>query len=214
VALVPGTIGAFWGYRDELRGARDWAVRFAIPSLLGGLCGAGLLLVTPAERFDAIVPWLVLGATLLFVAQRPVMRLLARRTGSAVAEPSVDPALTTPPLSVLLYQFGVAVYGGYFGAGMGILMLAALGFMGFSNIHRMNGLKAVGGTSANLIAAMTFAVSGLVHWPIAGAMAVGAIAGGYGGSRLAQRVSQEGVRRAIIVIGFTSAIWLLWGGVG
>lgn len=110
----------------------------------------------------------------------------------------------------MAYQFVVAVYGGYFGAGIGILMLAALGFMGFSSIHRMNGLKAWAGTCINLVAAITFAFSGVVDWSIAGAMAVGAVAGGYGGSRLAQKVSQVTVRRIIITIGFLSGLWLLW----
>jgi uncharacterized membrane protein YfcA len=92
---------------------------------------------------------------------------------------------------------------------MGILMLAALGFMGFRNIHRMNGLKNWGGLCANAVAAATFAFSGLVSWPIAGAMAIGAAVGGYGGSRLAQRVAQARVRQAIIVIGVASTLWLL-----
>jgi uncharacterized protein len=207
VALVPGSISAFLGYREVLGGAREWAIRFAVPSLLGGLCGALLLLYTPPDRFDAVVPWLVLGATTLFMVQRPLLRFLKGRTEGSPSEG--DPTLHPPPPSALIYQFLVAVYGGYFGAGIGILMLAALGLMGFTNIHRMNGLKAVGGTSANLVAAATFAVTGRVHWPLAGAMMIGAIAGGYGGSRMAQRVSQEWVRRAIIVIGLSAGVWLL-----
>lgn len=206
VALVPGSVGAFVGYRDALRGARAWALRFALPSLVGGACGAGLLMITPPDRFDAVVPWLVLGATTLFVVQRPVMRLFKRR---AEAHHELDPALRPAPLGLLLFQFCIAVYGGYFGAGIGILMLAALGFMGFTNIHRMNGLKSFGGTCANLMAAATFAVSNLVNWQLAGAMIVGAIAGGYGGSRFAQRVSQEWVRRMIIVIGLASGLLML-----
>lgn len=112
-------------------------------------------------------------------------------------------------MKLLVYQFGVAVYGGYFGAGIGILMLAALGFMGFRNIHRMNGLKNFGGMCANAVAAATFAFSGLISWPVAGAMAVGAMAGGYAGSRLALRVPQARVRQAIIVIGLASSLWLV-----
>jgi uncharacterized membrane protein YfcA len=198
------------GYMGELRGARAWALRFAVPSLAGGLLGALLLLVTPADRFDAIVPWLVLGATVLFVTQRPMMRWLrARRGGEPDAAATADPTASPPPLSFLCYQFLVAVYGGYFGAGIGILMLAALGFMGFTNIHRMNGLKNWGGLCTNFVAAATFALSHLVDWPVALAMALGASAGGYGGSRLAQRVPQEWVRRAVVTIGFASGIWLL-----
>jgi len=213
VALWPGAVGSMLGYLGELRGARAWALRFAVPSLAGGLVGALLLLVTPPDRFDALVPWLVLGATALFLVQRPAMRWLreraARRDADGAGGPPDDPAMRPPPPSAMAYQFAVAVYGGYFGAGIGILMLAALGFMGFTNIHRMNGLKNWGGLCANAMAAGTFAVSGLVDWPVALAMAIGAAAGGYGGSRLAQRVPQERVRQAIIAIGFASGGWLL-----
>jgi uncharacterized membrane protein YfcA len=208
VALVPGTFSALVGYQNELKGARAWAMRFAIPSVLGGITGAFLLLVTPSEQFDAVVPWLVIGATVLFVLQRPVMQWLRSRAG-ATTVPGDDPALRPPPISVLLFQFGVAVYGGYFGAGIGILMLAALGFMGFTNIHRMNGLKSWGGMCTNVVAAATFAMSDLVNWPIAAAMALAAITGGYWGSRIAQRVAQERVRQAIVVIGFASGVFLL-----
>jgi hypothetical protein len=206
VALWPGALGSMYGYRRELSGARAWAIRFAAPSLVGGLAGAVLLLRTPGERFDQIVPWLVLGATLLFLVQRPLMAALRDR--SRAATPAVDPASASPTAALLLFQFGVAVYGGYFGAGIGILMLAALGLMGFTNIHRMNGLKNWGGLCINVTAAATFAIRGFVDWPVAIAMAIGAIAGGYAGSRLAQKVPQEWVRWAVIVIGFAAALWL------
>lgn len=212
VALWPGLAGSMFGYLGELRGARAWAVRFALPSLAGGLLGALLLLVTPADRFDALVPWLVIGATMLFLVQRPAMRWVrahgAHQSSAEGEGAPLDPARHPPPGSALAYQFLVAIYGGYFGAGIGILMLAALGFMGFTNIHRMNGLKNWGGLCINFMAAATFSVSGLVDWPVALAMAIGAAAGGYGGSRLAQRVRQERVRQAIILIGFGSGIWL------
>ena len=245
VALWPGTVGSMWGYRRELAGARAWAVRFAIPSLLGGIVGALLLLRTSSEQFSALVPFLVLGATVLFMAQGPLAAYLKRRqaaaraqgalsatvvpqaSGDRVAHESValspeqlpvialDPAtarpaaLAAPPLAFLVYQFLVSVYGGYFGAGMGILMLAALGFMGLVNIHQMNGLKNWGGTCINLVAVTIFAISGIVNWPVALVMAVGATIGGYAGSGLAQRVAQRTVRRAIILIGLASGVWLL-----
>lgn len=207
VALWPGALGSIWGYRAELAGARAWATRFAIPSALGGLAGALLLLRTPSERFDSLVPWLVLGATLLFLGQRPAMRIIRSRSTDPNAGQSGS-GDSIPGFPLLAFQFGVAVYGGYFGAGIGILMLAALGFMGFSNIHRMNGLKNWGGLCINAVAALTFAFQDIVNWPVAIAMALGAIAGGYGGSRLAQRVPQEWVRRAVVAIGFAAALWL------
>ena len=223
VALWPGAVGSMFGYRDELAGASGWAIRFAVPSLLGGLIGALLLLRIPGDRFDAIVPWLVLGATLLFVIQRPLMAAIRRRirpqaTGhrpqqQSSHEPPVtshesDPASRPPTTGLLLFQFAVAVYGGYFGAGIGILMLAALGFMGFTNVHRMNGLKNWGGLCINVTAAATFTILGLVYWPVAITMAIGATAGGYAGSRLAQRIPQEWVRRAVVGIGLVASGWL------
>ena len=112
-------------------------------------------------------------------------------------------------MALLGWQFLVGVYGGYFGAGVGILMLAALGLMGFVNIHRMNGLKNWGGFCMNLVAAASFGVSGIVNWPIALSMAAGATLGGYVGSRSAQRVPQAWVRGAVAAIGVLSGIWLL-----
>jgi len=214
VALWPGALGSMWGYRSELQGARPWAKGFAVPSLLGGATGAYLLLRTTEARFAALVPWLVLGATFLFMVQRPVMRRLRSRT-VRVAGADTDPlsddfAITNrwPSAAVIFYQFLVAIYGGYFGAGVGILMLAVLGFMGLSNIHRMNGLKNWGGLCMNAVAAGMFSFSSLVNWPVALAMAVGAISGGYVGSRAAQRVPQELVRGAVVAIGLVSGVLL------
>jgi uncharacterized membrane protein YfcA len=230
IALWPGALGSMWGYRHELKGMRDWAIAFALPSLGGGLVGAWLLLRTPPDRFAALVPWLVLGATALFMAQGPITATVARRradereAGGGTREVGAFTPASAPgssptnryllpathfSASVLAYQFLVAIYGGYFGAGVGILMLAALGFAGLTNIHQMNGLKNWGGLCMNAVAAITFAFSDIVNWPVALAMALGAALGGYGGSRLAQRVAQGAVRRAIVVIGLTSGLWLL-----
>jgi uncharacterized protein len=205
VALWPGSFGSMWAYRRELEGARTWALRFALPSLAGGATGAVLLLRTSPGRFEHIVPFLVLGATVLFMAQGPISRRVLRRVA---VEPSAD-TLPPPPIGYLVYQFGVGVYGGYFGAGIGILMLAVLGAMGLTNIHQMNGLKTLGALAINLVAAVLFAVSGIVWWPIALAMAVGGLTGGYLGARLAQRVPQVWVRRAITGVGLGAFVWLL-----
>jgi uncharacterized protein len=205
VALWPAALGSMWGYRRELVGARAWAMRFAPPSLLGGGLGAWLLLRTPPERFDQIVPFLVLAATLLFLLQRP----LARRFRTASGPAGLPEEPRSPPWSFAVFQFGVGVYGGYFGAGIGIFMLAVLGLMGMGNIHRMNGLKNWGGLCMNAVASAIFAFSGIVNWPVALAMAVGGLLGGYGGSLLAQAVGQERVRGAVAVIGLGSFVWLL-----
>jgi uncharacterized membrane protein YfcA len=203
VALLPASLSAMHGYRGELAGARRWAVGLALPSLVGGGAGALLLLHTSNATFERVVPWLVLGATTLFVVQRPLLRWVRRHEQDVAAEP---PA---PGPGMLSTQLVVGVYGGYFGAGVGILTLAALGFMGFGNIHRMNGLKNWGGFCMNVVAAATFAVSGIVDWPVALSMAVGSMVGGYIGARGAQRVPQALVRGAVAVIGIGSGVWLM-----
>jgi uncharacterized membrane protein YfcA len=195
-----------WAYRAELGGARSWLIWFTAPSIAGGIVGAQLLLHTSPDRFDAIVPFLVLGATMLFLLQQPLSRRLVRRTPE---EPDGRLLLPRPSWWLIAGQFAVAVYGGYFGAGIGILMLAGLGAMGLTNIHRMNGIKNWGAMCINAIAAITFVFSGIVIWPVAIAMAAGGLAGGYGGARLALRVGQKWVRRAVIGIGFLAFLWLL-----
>src|SRR6266576_1649724 len=182
VALWPGSLGSMWGYRGELVGARRWVIDFAVPSVSGGALGAWLLLHTAPAAFARIVPFLVLGATVLFLVQRPLLR----RLHVSRAEPA-GPS-----------------------AGIGILMLAALGFMGLTNIHRMNGLKNWGGTCINGVAVVMFAFGGIVDWPIALTMAAGGVLGGYAGARLAQRVGQERVRDAIVVVGLAAFCWLLY----
>jgi uncharacterized membrane protein YfcA len=207
VALWPGALSSMYGYRAHLRGFLRWSMIFAIPSLLGGGTGAWLLLHTSESRFEAIVPWLVLGATFLFAVQGPLMRRLRPLRGADHDSGGFTPRHGP---TALLWQFLVGVYGGYFGAGIGILMLAVLGFMGFSDIHRMNGLKNWGGLCINFVAAVMFAFSGIVNWAVALAMAAGAITGGYAAAHLAQRVPQAVVRRAIIVVGVGSGLWLMW----
>ncbi|MEP6766256.1 MAG: sulfite exporter TauE/SafE family protein, partial [Gemmatimonadaceae bacterium] len=164
VALWPGSLASLTGYRKELVGARQWALRLAIPSLLGGLAGAFLLLATSEERFKLLVPWLVFGATVLFAVQKPAAIAIARRLERLGLE---NVRAVHPSMWMLLLQFLTAIYGGYFGAGAGIVMLAAYGLMGFTNIHQMNGLKNFNGLFFNGIAAATFALKGFVNWPIA-----------------------------------------------
>lgn len=206
VALWPGSLASLMGYRRELVGIERWAVRLAVPSLFGGLVGAALLLITPEERFRALVPWLVFGATLLFALQGPVMRWLRQRLASHAMATSERPI--NPTFGMLASQFAVGIYGGYFGAGAGIVMLAVFGLMGLTNIHQMNGLKNINGICFNGIAAIAFAVMGLVNWPIALVMAIGSSVGGYAMSGIAQRVPQQWVRHAVTLIGLGSAVWL------
>jgi uncharacterized membrane protein YfcA len=214
VALWPGALSSLWGYRAEVVGARAWARRVALPSAAGGLLGAWLLLAGGEVWFTRLVPWLVLSATLLFVAQRPLLALVTRRRGAAApaVAPSVgsaDGVATAPGWRPLAFMLLVAVYGGYFGAGAGILMLAALGLSGMTDIHQMNGLKNFIALCCNAVAIGTFALSGAVDWRLAALMAVGTVSGGYVAAGLARRAPQAAIRRLIAVIGFASAAWLL-----
>ncbi len=207
VALLPAALSSMLGYRGELAGVRRWAVALSVPSLVGGGLGAALLLHTSNTTFERVVPWLVLGATALFVTQQHLLRWIHGHGVVALTQQQAESRAPTPPL--LAMQLAVGVYGGYFGAGVGILMLAALGIMGFSNIHRMNGMKNWGGFCMNLVAATAFAASGIVDWPVALIMALASIAGGYLGARGAQRLPKRLVRGAVAVIGGVSGVWLL-----
>jgi len=205
VALWPGSLASMLGYRRELAGAERWALRLALPSIAGGLLGAVLLMATTDEQFRKIVPWLVFGATLLFAFQARVMQWLRGYMEQPHGESPIEPTR-----GMMAAQFLVSIYGGYFGAGAGIVMLAVFGLMGMTNIHRMNGLKNFNGICFNGVAAATFAFKGLVNWPIALVMALGSSVGGYAMSGLAQRVPQAWVRGAVTLIGVASALWLFF----
>jgi uncharacterized membrane protein YfcA len=165
-------------------------------SVAGGLIGAVLLTCTSNRTFSKLVPFLILFATVLFVAQGAFRRFAARDSQPAHAGKHRAMA------GAILFQLAVAIYGGYFGAGIGILMLASLGFIGLSNIHEMNTLKTILASLINLVAAVWFIVAGLIHWPKAGVMTAGALLGYFLGSHYAQRIPQQRVRQIITLIGF------------
>jgi len=198
LALWPGSLTSAWGYRAEIRGGGRRYLVLMIPSLVGALLGAVLLRRTPAPLFAHLVPFLILFATLLFAVQSPLQRWL-RRPGS-------PPHMGLP--GAVGFQFAAATYGGYFGAGMGIVMLANLALIGLTDIHQMNGLKNIFGFVINFAAALYFIHAGLVHWPEALVMMAGALAGGYASTGVARRLGREFARRAVIVIGLVIAISL------
>ena len=215
VALLPGVVASLAGYRREVRAHRPWLKTLFVPSLVGGALGSVLLLRTPEKLFAALAPQLVLFATVLFMLQGLVARRVARRAGGEAPAAPLNPAtpggLTASRFAIAsLLQLGVAIYGGYFGAGIGILMLALLGFLGLSDIHAMNGLKAFFNFTINSVAAAWFIVQGAVDWPAALVLAVGAVAGGYGGARLARRIGQKKARAAVVVIGLLVTAVLFW----
>jgi len=201
VAIWPGTVGSAWGYRRELRTAEARFLAMIAPSLVGGLAGALLLRYTPTATFDRMVPFLILFATLLFMAQEPVQRML--NTADAAAHRS-----TKWFACGMLFQLCVGLYGGYFGAGIGILMLAALSILGLQDIHEMNSLKVIFGGSVNGIAAAYFIWARMVYWPYVLLMAVAAILGGFLGAGTARRLGQRAVRRIVIAIGLGMAVSL------
>jgi hypothetical protein len=201
VAIWPGTVGSAWGYRNEAGrvARRMWLL--VVPSLAGGLAGAWLLRLTPPGVFDRLVPFLILFATLLFMAQEPVQRAL----GTADAARHRSAAWFA---GGMLFQLAVGLYGGYFGAGIGILMLAALSIMGLQDIHEMNSLKVVLGGSVNGVAAVYFICNRMVSWPYVTLMAVAAILGGYFGAGAARKLGRTAVRRIVVAVGFGMAVSL------
>lgn len=206
VALVPGSFSAFWGYRDDLKRGRRTLLAFALPSLVGGVLGALFVDRIGDAAFAKAVPWLILGATALFVVQAPLRAWLLRRLDRpAGGEHGGRAAL----VGVVLFQLAVATYGGFFGAGIGILMLAALGLLGLESIHRMNGVKNFANVCINGVASLTFIALGRVRWDLALVMAAGAIIGGQLGARTAKRVGERNVRRAVVVIGVAIGCWML-----
>jgi uncharacterized membrane protein YfcA len=201
VSVWPGAVASVWVYRRELKTAEARFRILMIPALVGGLLGAILLRVTPAPTFDRMVPFLILFATLLFMVQATVQRIL-KTAGPHSARSNRWLA------GAMLFQFGVGVYGGYFGAGIGILTLAALGVLGLTNIHEMNSLKTVFGGTVNGIAAIYFIWARMIYWPVALITITGAVAGGYGGAGVARRLGQRTVRIIVISIGLGMAVSL------
>jgi uncharacterized membrane protein YfcA len=214
IALWPGSLTGMLGFRRELRGGRPLLIFLAVPTVLGGMAGAALLLHTPSATFSRIVPWLILFATALFAAQGPIMGALPQSPLRA------DPNRPAAPLSIAshpqwavgaaIFQFVVAVYGGYFGAGMGIITLAALGLLGITDIFQMNGLKNALVFAINAVAAAYFILHAEVRWGDAAVLGLGAIAGGWGGAAVARRLGRTTIRRAVIVIGLAMAVSLAW----
>jgi uncharacterized membrane protein YfcA len=203
VALWPGLAGGLFGYRKELENSKTILIRLGAISVIGGAIGAWLLIATPSPTFARMVPFLILFATVLFMVQGAITRWLQLQPISS--EPK-----TSWWVGAIVFQFCSATYGGYFGAGNGILMLAAMGLLGLHEIHRANGIKNFLGICINGIAVVSFAAMGLVVWPDALLMAIGASLGGYFGAKMAMRIGGAFVRRAIIVIGLVITFVMLW----
>jgi uncharacterized membrane protein YfcA len=198
VALSPGSFASVWGYRQQLAACKRWIVWLAPPSLLGGLIGASLV---EEASFRIVIPYLILLAAVLFLLQPTIARLF-KQQADALKAPSGK------TLAVIVgVQFLIGIYGGYFGAGIGILMLSSLSFLGLKDIHETNSLKTFLALCTNLVAAGVFIARGLVQWEYALAMALAAITGGYLGARFSLLLRPAIVRWIVIAIGFSLAAY-------
>lgn len=197
VALFPGSFASVWGYRKQLPACKRWILWLTAPSVLGGALGTSLV----GDSFRFVVPWLILSAAILFLMQPTIARAF-RHQASALHEPS--PRMLA---MIVCVQFLIGIYGGYFGAGIGILMLSSLSFLGLEDIHHLNALKSTLAFAMNIVSALVFTWRGLVRWEYALAMACAAIIGGYVGARLSLRLRPIYVRWIVIAIGFGLAAY-------
>jgi len=193
VALWTGVTASSGAYRNRLDVPKRVMVPLLVTSVIGGLMGAVLLLKTPAHTFMRVLPWLMLGATLLFVFGK-------RLAGGRVSSVGRD-ATTAAIVGASIFELFVAVYGGYFGGGVGIVNLAMLAAVGMTDIHSMNALKSVLGMAINGIAVLAFIVARAIYWPQAVVMIGGAVVGGYFGAHYAQKLPQQWVRWLVILVG-------------
>jgi uncharacterized membrane protein YfcA len=200
LAMWPGSLASALAYRREIVTARQWLVRLGIVSLIGGLLGGWLLIRTSDTRFLQLLPWLMLAAAIIFTIGG---RLPARGRGGPEKAITRAPEHPRPSLWMLLFQFVVATYGGYFGGGMGIMMLASFSLVGMTEIHEMNGIKAVLAVFINGVALIEFIASGTIAWTAGIVMVAGGILGGYSGAFLARRVNPPVVRAFVIAVAWT-----------
>jgi uncharacterized membrane protein YfcA len=198
VALFPGSFASVWGYRRQLPACKRWILWLTLPSLVGGAIGA---LLVEEKTFRIVIPYLILTAAILFLLQPTIARTLKQQT-AALHEPSGKLLA-----AIVAMQFLIGIYGGYFGAGIGILMLSSLSFLGLEDIHHVNALKSFLAFSMNVVAAILFIIRDMVAWEYAPAMAVAAIVGGYVGARLSLLLKPVVVRWIVIVIGFSLAVY-------
>ena len=203
VALWCGSLASVGAYRSQLGGQRRALVTLLITSLVGGLVGALLLLRTPDATFKLLLPWLLLTATLIFIFGKHLTAALRRMVHLDINQPQH----AGPFIVGCVLQLIIAIYGGFFGGGIGILMLALLTLLGYEDIHTMNGLKTVLASTINGIAVIAFILADIVAWPQAAVMIAGSIFGGYSGAVIAQRVPAEMIRYVVMVVGIGMTIY-------
>ncbi|MGH9043460.1 MAG: sulfite exporter TauE/SafE family protein [Acidimicrobiales bacterium] len=201
IGIWPGYAASTAGFRGELSTQRRRLLTLAPITVVGAIGGAVLLLTTPSSVFSRITPWLVLGATLLFASGPLVRRWLAARGRTVRTQPV--------PLAVGILLS--SLYGGYFGAGVGVIILAVLGLTLPDTLLRSTSLRAVLSGTANGVAALVFIVHGSIRWDTVGLIALGALVGGYVGSFLAKRLPSGTLRAVVVAVGITTSVKLLVG---
>jgi uncharacterized protein len=199
LSLWTGIVASGGAYRNQLDVPWRVLLPLLVTSVIGGILGAFLLLRTPAHTFMEVLPWMMLGATLLFVFGP---RLAAGRPSKVGADATVGAIVVAS-----VFELAVAVYGGYFGGAVGIVNLAMLAAIGMTDIHAMNALKSVLGTAINGVATLVFIVKRAVYWPQALVMIAGAVIGGYFGAHYAQKLPQNWVRGFVILVGAGMTIY-------
>ncbi|MDR1989280.1 MAG: sulfite exporter TauE/SafE family protein [Acidobacteriaceae bacterium] len=196
LAMWPGSLSSVIAYRREVGHATSWLWRLGVTSLVGGLLGAWLLVRTSDARFLHLLPWLMLAAALTFTfGGHLVARLRPKSAASALHGDR-----SQVPWWILLFQLMIAIYGGYFGGGMGIMMLAGFAVAGMTDIHEMNALKTVLAVAINGLALAEFIIDGAISWPPGIVMVAGGIAGGYLGAAIARKLPQPFVRITVIAV--------------
>jgi hypothetical protein len=213
VGIWPGYVGGVAGYRHVLGDQRDRVRELAPTCIAGGIAGSALLLLTPSSAFAALAPYLILGACLLFAVQPWLSRALARRAAARDADSRPGDRTTTrdrvrsPGLHAAVFL--AAIYGAYFGAGLGVILLAVLALLLEDDLQRANGLRGVLALVINSVGVVVFAIAADVVWSAAAILAVTSLAGGYTGAHLAQRLPARVFRTAVILLGVAAAIRLL-----
>ncbi|MEK6745777.1 MAG: sulfite exporter TauE/SafE family protein [Pseudomonadota bacterium] len=197
IALWPGTISSSYGYRKVLSTSYKSLLPLFIICIIGGTLGSVTLLNTSEVVFKKLVPWLLLIATLIFTFGKYGVALLHKYFPNGKKQQGL----------AFCIQSLISFYGGYFGAGIGILMLAMLQIMGYSNIHQMNAIKILLGAAINLATVIIFICAGAVIWNLAAIMIAGGVFGGYAGTRLALKVSPERIRILVSIIGFSMSAY-------
>ena len=209
LALWPASASSAWAYRREVTATRSWIVSLGGASLAGGIIGGFLLLRTSDAAFVRLLPWLLLVAAVTFSFGGVIQRLLTRQHPTSAAPQHSTGAAPKHSIgtAVLFLQFAISIYGGYFGGGMGIMMLATLTIAGMSDIHQMNAVKSVLAVIINGVALAEFVALGAIAWAPGAIMVAGGIAGGYVGAATARQVDPRYVRNLIMVVAWGMTVY-------